>query len=139
MIQALLCQAVMLVGVYMLFGAAGLGMHMARAAIATGYLAIAEYMMHYGLERQKVSSNKYEPVQVRHSWNSGFALENGQAFNVWRHSEHHMVAAKPYDQLGVAENAPMAPLPSGWLGLIALLPPVWFYLMNPLATAARQN
>ena len=85
-------------------------------------LTLANYIEHYGLRRQKLDTGNYEPCQVHHSWNSNFAFTNLLSFHLQRHSDHHVIATKPYQNL---EDKPEAPqLPSGYPGSfgLALIP-----------------
>jgi alkane 1-monooxygenase len=57
-------------------------------------------------------------------------------FMLQRHSDHHAHPARPYQQLQSAPEAPQ--LPAGFAGmlLLALLPPLWRRVMDPLARQA---
>ena len=105
-------------------------------------LTMANYVEHYGLRRAKLENGKYEPCQVHHSWNSSYAFTNLLSLHLQRHSDHHVNAAKPYQNLEHVADAPQ--LPSGYPGCfaLALLPPLWFRVMNPRLSehkSAHQN
>lgn len=77
------------------------------------------------------TNSKYEPVQVAHSWNANTSLTNYVLFKLQRHSDHHVNAGKRYQ---VLRSEPLAPqMPTGYAGMIvlALIPPLWFYVMDP--------
>ena len=54
----------------------------------------------------------------------------GMLFELTRHSDHHLYASKKYQLLRNIEESPV--LPTGYPGMIilALLPPLWFKIMN---------
>ena len=53
-------------------------------------------------------------------------------FELSRHSDHHLIASKKYQNLKSYNDAPE--LPSGYIGMIllSLIPPAWFWIINPL-------
>ncbi len=93
-------------------------------------LETVNYIEHYGLSRSKVNERRYENVTPAHSWNSNHHLGRLLLFELSRHSDHHHQAAKPYQEL---EHIPSAPqMPTGYPGmmLLALVPPLWFWVMH---------
>ena len=66
-----------------------------------------------------------------HSWNSPALLTNLLLFQLQRHSDHHLYARRSYQLLQHRENAPQLPYGYGAMVVLALLPPVWFQLMDP--------
>ena len=98
-----------------------------------GYFALTlvNYIEHYGLKRDKLANGKYEPCQPRHSWNTNHMVSNILEMNLQRHSDHHANPQRPYQCLRNFEELPR--LPSGYPGCIslALVPPLWFKVMNP--------
>lgn len=99
--------------------------------VAWHQLTFANYVEHYGLLRAKLPNGRYEPCAPRHSWNSNHIISNLSLFHLQRHSDHHAHPMVPYQSL---RNFPGLPnLPSGYPGcfLLALIPPLWFRVMNP--------
>ena len=96
-----------------------------------GILTSANYIEHYGLLRQKLENGRYEHCQPHHSWNSNHIMSNLILFNLQRHSDHHANPTRRYQSLRCFEKLPE--LPSGYplMFAIALIPPLWFALMNP--------
>lgn len=96
-----------------------------------GILTSANYIEHYGLLRQKLDNGRYERCQPHHSWNSNHIMSNLILFNLQRHSDHHANATRRYQSLRNFENLPQ--LPSGYplMFAIALIPPLWFAIMDP--------
>ena len=100
-----------------------------------GILSSANYIEHYGLLRQRRDNGRYEPCQPYHSWNSNHVMSNLILFNLQRHSDHHANPTRRYQSLRAYEDLPE--LPSGYplMFAIALLPPLWFALMDPRVVA----
>jgi alkane 1-monooxygenase len=103
-----------------------------QSMVAIVLLELVNYVEHYGLSRKQLANGRYEKVQPIHSWNSAHKFSNLILFNLQRHSDHHAAAHLPYTILKHQEDAPQ--LPSGYPGMIllALIPPLWFKLMNPI-------
>jgi len=95
-----------------------------------GILTSANYIEHYGLLRQKLENGRYEKCQPHHSWNSNHIMSNLILFNLQRHSDHHANATRRYQSLRNFEQLPE--LPSGYplMFAIALIPPLWFAVMD---------
>ena len=103
------------------------------AAAVCGFLMLetVNYIEHYGLKREKTASGRYERVQPQHSWNSNHPLGRVLLFELTRHSDHHANAGRKYALLRHFDDSPQ--LPTGYPGMIllALVPPLWFAVMNP--------
>ncbi len=98
-------------------------------------LTQANYVEHYGLGRAFTDKGRYEPVRPIHSWNADQWLSNALLFNLQRHSDHHAYAWRDYQVLRTYEDVPR--LPTGYPGtfLMALIPPLWFWVLNPRVEA----
>ena len=108
----------------------GVGFVMA-AGFGALLLETVNYIEHYGLLRQKVSNNRYEDVRPMHSWNSNHLVGRVMLFELTRHSDHH---ANPHKKYQILENHNENPqLPGGYPGmmLLSLIPPLFFWIMNP--------
>lgn len=101
-------------------------------AAVMGWLLLetVNYIEHYGLARKEIQPKIYERVMPHHSWNSNHVLGRIFLFELSRHSDHHYKASRKYQILNHHENAPQ--MPTGYPGmmLLALIPPLWFYVMN---------
>lgn len=93
-------------------------------------LELVNYIEHYGLRRKKLPSGKYEPVQPKHSWNSNHDVGRIMLYELTRHSDHHFKSTRKYQTLRHFEVAPQLPYGYPMSMLIALVPPVWFRMMN---------
>jgi alkane 1-monooxygenase len=60
-------------------------------------------------------------------------------FELSRHSDHHMSAEKPYQALRTEEASPQ--MPNGYPGmvLLALVPPLWFSIMDRRLPTTRST
>lgn len=116
--------------IFCLFGTAFLPVYLAVAVLSFLLLEIVNYIEHYGLRREKNANGRWESVSESHSWNSNHRISRMMLFELSRHSDHHMSAEKPYQ---VLLNEPASPqMPNGYPGmvLLALVPPLWFSIMD---------
>lgn len=116
---------------YKFFGKRGLAVFLGQSAVAVSMLEIVNYIEHYGLKRKKLPDGGYESVKVTHSWNADTSFTNTYLFKLQRHSDHHAHAGRRYQILRTFEQSPQ--MPTGYAGMmaLALLPPLWFRIMNP--------
>ncbi|MGB0260311.1 MAG: alkane 1-monooxygenase [Flavobacteriaceae bacterium] len=96
------------------------------------FLECINYIEHYGLRRLKTPSGRYERVQTHHSWNSNHNIGRIVLYELTRHSDHHFKSAKKYQILNSYQDSPHLPLGYPASILLSLLPPLWFWVMNPL-------
>ena len=129
MIQAQLFQLILLSAIFFSLGGLITLYFIAAAAIGIGLLETVNYIEHYGLQR-KQTINGYERAMPHHSWNSNHPIGRLMLFELSRHSDHHFLASKKYQLLNHHDDAPQ--LPTGYPGsmILALIPPLWFYIMN---------
>ena len=99
--------------------------------IAFLFLESINYIEHYGLLRNKLDSGRYERVQPHHSWNSNSHIGRIVLYELTRHSDHHFKSAKKYQVLNSHEESPTLPLGYPASILLSMVPPLWFYVMNP--------
>ena len=109
-----------------------------QAAIAIILIEGFNYIGHYGLERVEVAPGEYERVAPNHSWDSAYRVTNWLLLNLARHSDHHLSHNKRYQALELLPQAPKLPSGYGTLFLLLLLPPIWFWVMNPRVAAAAR-
>jgi len=118
--------------VYVLFGMEGLLFAATIGVIAFLFLECINYIEHYGLRRAKLGSGRYEVVRPHHSWNSNFNIGRITLYELTRHSDHHYRSTKKYQILDSHEESPTLPLGYPASILLSLVPPLWFWVMNPL-------
>lgn len=139
MLGMVLCQAAWLAGIAVFFGLTGVVVAMAVALIAIVLLEVVNYVEHYGLRRQVDAAGRLEPVRARHSWNSDHQVSRILLFELPRHTDHHMNGSRPYQTLHSVEGAPQLPAGYPAMVLLALLPPLWFRVMNPQVAALSKG
>jgi alkane 1-monooxygenase len=125
-------QAGYLFSVYFLFSPKVLVFAVAVGILSFLFLETINYIEHYGLRRSKLPSGRYERVQPHHSWNSNFNIGRIVLYELTRHSDHHFKASKKYQVLDSHEKSPTLPMGYPASILLSLLPPLWFYVINPL-------
>ncbi|HYC05708.1 MAG TPA: alkane 1-monooxygenase [Azospirillaceae bacterium] len=131
-------QAGLVAGAYALFGTAGLLFFLGQAAVAILLLQATAYIEHYGLERGRSPRGGWERIEPWHSWNSAHRMTNLATFNLGLHAEHHRWPGKAYPEL--VDDRLARHLPFGYATMIglALVPPLWFRVMNPLVRAEAE-
>lgn len=113
-----------------IWGPLGLGFFVAQAVGSFLLLEVINYVEHYGLQRAEIAPGRYERVQPKHSWNANDRLSNWWLFNLQRHADHHANASRPYYNLRAMEHSPQLPFSYPTMVLAALVPPLWFKLMD---------
>lgn len=103
-----------------------------QSIIAFSLLELVNYIEHYGILRRQKPSGEYERVNPLHSWNASHLISNFFLFQLQRHSDHHTNAIKRYQVLDHVDESPQLPFGYPTMILIALIPPLWFSIMNPL-------
>jgi alkane 1-monooxygenase len=121
-------------------GVIGICFFVIQSFIAFSSLEIINYLEHYGLARKEIAPGQYEKTAPMHSWNSGHRISNWFLINLARHSDHHFIASKRYQVLRTYQNeSPQLPYGYGTMYLATLVPPLWFYLVNPLVLKWRDK
>jgi alkane 1-monooxygenase len=113
------------------FGPLAVAFFFGQSAMAVLLLEAVNYIEHYGLERRKLPDGRYERQGARHAWDAYEVLSNSFLVHLQRHADHHLNPMRPYAALQPQEESPK--LPTGYAGMvpIALVPPLWFAVMNP--------
>ena len=130
MVQATTVQLLYLGAIAFLFGPFAT---LCAVLIAVGgflNLETVNYIEHYGLRRERLPSGRYEPVRPRHSWNSNHEVGRIFLYELTRHSDHHFKATRKYQILRHFEESPQLLLGYPGSMLMALVPPLWFRVMN---------
>ncbi len=120
------------VGLWAAFGPIMIPYLGATYCIGAFHLTLANYVEHYGLLRQKRDNGLYERCQPHHSWNSNHICSNWASYHLQRHSDHHANPGRRYQSLRHFDGLPT--LPNGYFGMfiLAVIPPLWFRVMDPL-------
>ena len=117
---------------FIAFGWLGVAFFLGQSIVAFVLLEIINYVEHYGLRRKKRDNGKYEYVTHHHSWNSNFFLTNILLIHLQRHSDHHAFPKRRYQVLRHHEDSPQLPAGYATMVLLALVPPLWKKVMNPI-------
>jgi alkane 1-monooxygenase len=122
-------------------GRIGVAVFAGQSAVAIAILEIINYVEHYGLQRKKDKAKPwvYAAVAPEDSWDSANRVSNWLLINLPRHSDHHLSVAKRYQSLELLHHAPRLPGGYGAMFLLALVPPLWFHVMNPRVDAVRRG
>ena len=114
---------------YVIAGFNGLVFFLTHSFVSIMLLELVNYIQHYGLER-KMENGKYERFTDHHSWNSRHISANWSTFNLGLHAEHHQSASKHYPLLSQEEKVIEMPANYSVMLMMALVPPIWFLVMN---------
>ncbi len=139
MIHFQLIQMAYLAFIVVYFGWSILPFAIITAILGAMMLETVNYIEHYGLQRRKLDSGRYEPVQPWHSWNCNHDIGRILLYELTRHSDHHYKASRQYQILRHFNKAPLLPWGYPTSMLIALVPPLWFFLMNPRVKEYKQS
>lgn len=131
MYKAILTQNFLLLAIYWIWGQAAMTGFILSAIFGIILLESVNYIEHYGLSRKINSDGHFEKVGPMHSWNADNPLSRAILFDLSRHSDHHANSSKKYQTLSSHEEGPQ--MPTGYPGMIllALVPPLWFKIINP--------
>lgn len=139
MIQYSLVQLILVLSIFWFFG--GLVLFYFLLASITGIilLELVNYIEHYGLLRHQRENGTFETFKNCHAWNSNHIGGRVILFELSRHSDHHMKPDKPYHVLECKTESPL--MPTGYPGmvLLALIPPLFFWIMNPKVEAVLKK
>ena len=115
---------------FLFFGRLGFMFALFSAMVGILLLETVNYIEHYGLLRLKTKSGRYERVQEMHSWNSNHVIGRIVLYELTRHSDHHFKSTKKYQTLDCHEESPQMPFGYPTSMVLAMLPPLWFHIMN---------
>lgn len=123
-------QVLWLSGIFAIFGWKGLAGAVSIAVTGFLLLETTNYIEHYGLRRRLLPSGRPEPVSPAHSWNSDHELGRIFLYELTRHSDHHYKSTRKYQILRHLDNSPQLPFGYPASIMLALVPPIWFSVMN---------
>lgn len=117
---------------WLLAGGWGIALFFIQSLMAVYQLEAVNYVEHYGLTRKYLGNGKFERVQPHHSWNSSHKVSNWMLINLQRHSDHHFRPDRrfPLLQHYSWDEAPQLPHSYPAMVAMALLPPLWFRIMD---------
>lgn len=138
MIVYQLLQVSLISSIFYLFGFEATLFFLISATIGILLLETVNYIEHYGLRRKKKEKG-YERTLPIHSWNSNHPVGRMVLLELSRHSDHHYIASRKYQILRHFDESPQ--MPTGYPGmlLLAMVPPLWFRVMNPRIEKYRKS
>jgi alkane 1-monooxygenase len=139
MLLFLVFQLSYLAVLWMLDGRASLLLFVGQAAIAVFMLEAVSYVKHYGLSRERMPDGKYGAGSAIHSWDSYYRVSNYLEFQLQRHADHHAVPRRPHEELHISPAAPRLPAGYSVMISIAMIPPLWRRLMDPVLPQKRMS
>ena len=121
------------------FGLPGIIFFIGQSLIALTWLHLVNYIQHYGLKRRKLDDGRHEKFCAAHAWNCNYLISNMVTFCLPRHTDHHLNPRRPYHLLQHLAESPQ--MPFGYFGMffMALIPPLWFKVMNPRVLAYNKK
>ena len=130
MLWYVLFQISYLLIIAILFGRDGFLFTLFAGLVGIVLLETVNYIEHYGLLRLQTKSGRYERVQEMHSWNSNHVIGRIILYELTRHSDHHFKSSKKYQVLDCHEQSPQMPYGYPTSMVLAMIPPLWFSIMN---------
>lgn len=125
-----LIQLFYLIVIYIFVGVWGVMAAFVIALISICMLETINYIEHYGLQRKPIDEERIEPVSHVHSWNSDHPIGRIFLYELTRHPYHHLHAQEKYQNLDSIQQAPQLPFGYPACMLMALVPNLWFSVMN---------
>jgi alkane 1-monooxygenase len=130
MLYYLVFQITYLIAVGLIFGLTALVFALFAGIVGFILLETVNYIEHYGLNRLKTKSGRYERVKAIHSWNSNHVIGRIILYELTRHSDHHYKSSKKYQILDCHTDSPQMPYGYPTSMVLAMIPPLWFRIMN---------
>lgn len=135
MVQFLVVQAAAVALCLAVAGPLALAAWGAASAMGILILETINYVEHYGLQRERRADGRYERVRPVHSWNCNHAIGRILLFELTRHSDHHENPLRQYPVLRHFDDAPQLPIGYPGMVVLALFPPLYRRVMDPLLDA----
>ncbi len=129
-LQSYALSAVLQLGLIAAFGWIMIPFLLIHNVAAWWQLTSANYVEHYGLLRQKLPDGSFEHCLPHHSWNTNYVMSNLLLFHLERHSDHHAHPTRRYQSLRSFPDLPTLPTGYSALFLLAMVPPLWYALMD---------
>ena len=101
-----------------------------QAFYGVSLFEVINYIEHYGLMREQKEDGSFARTMPEHSWNNNNITTNLFLYQLQRHSDHHAYPTRPFQALRHFDEAPE--LPSGYATMLlpALIPSLWFKMMD---------
>ena len=106
-----------------------------QSVVAICLLHVTNYLQHYGLMRMETGPGQFEKVNIHHAWSSPGSGKDFSLFQLENHADHHMHPNRRYEELVKHEQSPVQPVGYSGMLMLALIPPLWFRIMNKRVNA----
>jgi alkane 1-monooxygenase len=126
-------QALIYVVVAAAAGPRGVLFFAAQSLVGASLLEVMNYVMHYGLLRGRAESGRLRAVSPQCSWKTSRVATHYLLCGVGLHSYHHCRPSKSFLALRRPAAAPQLPAGLFAMFVLALFPPLWRSVMDPLA------
>ena len=113
---------------FVLAGGRGLALMVLAGGVARFFHEMNNYVAHYGLSRGRSSHL---------TWDHNSLFISGLLYNLNRHAAHHENGALPYWELVGRAGQPVLPLGYTLSFWAAMIPPLWFRMMDPAASKVK--
>lgn len=111
---------------------------LSQCFVAICLLHMVNYLQHYGLMRRKTTNGHYERMAAHHSWQSSNRLNSINLFHLENHADHHINPNRSYEKLVQLQDSPQHPTGYSGMIMLALLPPLWFRIINHSSLTNKQ-
>ena len=111
----------------------GSAVYLALAAYAQVQIMLSDYVQHYGLRRRQLPNGRYERVGPQHAWNAPHRFTGWLLVEAGQHSAHHTRPILPFCALTTEADSPQLPRSLQTMAALALVPPLWFRIMDKRA------
>lgn len=108
-----------------LFGNLALFGYVFQSVFCIFFVSVISYIQHYGLAKIK-----FKKIDEGIAWEYDGFFANLLSLNIMRHSFHHLKRHIPYYFNHIQQNSPKLPFGYVVLVFVALIPPLWFKMMN---------
>lgn len=122
----LIASAATALAIYFIFGAESFLWWALLSVLVIFYISFANYLEHFGL----LGHQSPRVAQAQYSWSTRCLFTNLLMLNIGYHQMHHERPSVPHELLNNKENQIELPGSYIYCGLLALIPPLWFYVMN---------
>lgn len=111
---------------FILFGLSGSLFFLVTVLISRIMSSLANYIQHYGLKKVD------QDPSIPYIWDNYDPASNKAVFNSGMHSYHHINHTTPFYELRRNRQSIQMPYNFTFMLTLALIPPIWFYKINPL-------
>ena len=131
MLGGIVAEAALYAAIAVFAGWLGVAFFAMQSLVAVLLVETTNYIEHYGLERRETAPGVYERYGAEHAWDCRYRFSNWLLFNLPKHAHHHLHPGLRHDELVYEAGAPRLPVGYPLALLIALVPPLWFRVVDP--------